>query len=123
MFNAKSLKNTGIITELTSNPAEVTKKAITNRRIPLEDFPIFSKSNPMNVMMNYFASCQAGALDKASKTHSKKRKISMKHDDGRPKMVKTSSFSRRTLDTAAEELRVVVATPSAGNVYSKSTPS
>lgn len=42
MSNARSLKSMGLISELTSNPAEVSKEAISNRRIPLEDFPIFN---------------------------------------------------------------------------------
>lgn len=61
MFNSKSMKNMGIISELTSNLDEFPKEAISNRRIPLEDFPIFTKQDLQNVMINYLASCQAGA--------------------------------------------------------------
>lgn len=42
MFNAKGLKNMGIITDVITPPAEIPKEIIHNRRIPLEDFPIFS---------------------------------------------------------------------------------
>lgn len=42
MFNARSLKNMGIIYELKRNPAEVSKEVISNIRIHLEYFPILS---------------------------------------------------------------------------------
>lgn len=77
----------------------------------------------MYVLMDYFASCQAGYLDKASETPYNKRKSSMKHDNGRPKKVNTSSSTRRTLDTSTEESIVVVVTPFVGIVSSKFIPS
>lgn len=47
MLNSKGLKNTGIITDVTTLPTEISKEFIHNRRIPLEDFPIFLKPYPL----------------------------------------------------------------------------
>lgn len=53
MLNANGQKNMGIIPELISPPAKIPKGDIYNRRIPLEDFPIFSKLNPLDVIVRF----------------------------------------------------------------------
>lgn len=47
MLNTKGMKNMGIITDVIIPPAKMPKEVIHNRRIPLEDFPIFSKTYPL----------------------------------------------------------------------------
>lgn len=51
MFNAISLKNMGIISEVASFLTEIPKEYISNRRIPLEYFLIFLKSDPLDVVI------------------------------------------------------------------------
>lgn len=123
MSSARSMKTMGVIYELTSNHVEVPKEATSNRRIHLEDFPVFTKQDPLNVLLDYLASCQAGAQNKASKTpYTRKTKSYKKHSDGTSKKVNTSSSTRRTLDTSVEEPRAAITTPSAGIVSSKYVP-
>lgn len=90
---------------------------MSNRRIPLEDFLIFLKPDPLIALMKYYVSYEVGAIDRASETPYKKRKSYKKHADGKPKKVK---ISRRTLETSTEEPRVVVAISFDGTVSSKS---
>lgn len=61
MFNARSLKNMGLISELTSNLGCLSKEDISNKRIPLENFTIFTMHGPLNVMIDYLDSYQASA--------------------------------------------------------------
>lgn len=121
MSNARSLKNMGLIYELTSNPAEVSKEAISIRRIPVEDFPISTMHDHMNVLIDYLDSCQVDALNRASELP-RKRNNSKKHSDGTAKKANTSSFARRLLDTSIEEPKTTGATSSAGTVLSKFIP-
>lgn len=83
MFNAKSLKNMDIITELINLHAEIPKEDICNSRIPLEDFPIFLKPDALDVVIRFFESYLAGAILVAIETTSKKKKeIAKKHSKG-----------------------------------------
>lgn len=52
-FNDKSLKNMGIVTDLTSPTVEIPKEVLYNIRIPLEDFHIFSNPEPMDCGVSY----------------------------------------------------------------------
>lgn len=69
MCYAKTLKNMGIITELISEPAEIPKEYICNRRVHLEYFLIFYKPNPLGVVIGFLDSCQAGAILSASEKY------------------------------------------------------
>lgn len=80
MFNAKGLKNMGIILKVINSPAEILKEYVYNKRIPLEDFPIFSKPGPLDVVVGFLEKCHASVILATSKTTSKKkRNISKKH--------------------------------------------
>lgn len=121
MFNARRLKNMSLISEVTNNPVEVPKEAIFNRMIPLEDFPIFTIHDPLNILIDYLDSYQAGVQNTGSELP-RKRKKSKKHFDGTTNKAKTSSSAWRLLDTSVEEPITVVATPYARTVLSKSIP-
>lgn len=120
MFNVKGLNNMSIIPEVISPSAEIPKEDIYNKRIYLEDFPIFSKPNPLDVVIGFLENCHACVILAASKTTSeKKRNISNKHSERMAKKFKTA---KENLGTSAEESKVVGAT-SAGTTYGKSVPS
>lgn len=53
MLNDKGLKNMGIIPEVISLPIEIPKENIYNKRIPLEDFPIFLKPYPLDIVIGF----------------------------------------------------------------------
>ena len=78
--------------------------------------------DPLNIRIDYPDGYQEGDQNKASE-FLRKRKSSKKHSDGTTKKAKTSSSARKTLDTSAKELKVVVATLSAGTILSKFVPS
>lgn len=74
-FNAKSLKNMGLIFELKYSVAEIPKEEICIRRIPLEDFPIFYNLEPLNCV----TSCHSTSVAPTIFAHSKKkRKFTLK---------------------------------------------
>lgn len=82
------------------------------------------KDDPLDVVIGFLNSCQESVVITTSETPSKrKRNISKKHSKIMDKKFKNSSSAWRTLDTFAEEPRVVVASPSAGTVLSKYVPS
>lgn len=121
MFNAKGLKNMGIIPELISSDAKIPKEDIYKKRIPLEEFPIFLKPYPLDVAVGFLEKCHACAIIAASETtYKKKRKISKKHFE---RMDKNFKASKETLDTSTEEPRATGATSSAGTTPSKFIPS
>lgn len=77
VLNAKCIKNMIIISELISPPTEIPKEFLYNRRITLEDFPIFSNPDPLNVVIWFLENYHACEISKT--TYNKKRKISKKH--------------------------------------------
>lgn len=80
MFNAKGLKNMSIITEVISPLAEMPKEVIHNRRIPLEDFPIFSRPYPLDTMVGFMEKFHVDdILTDSESTSKKRRKITKKH--------------------------------------------
>lgn len=119
MFNTKGLKNMGVIIDVISHPAEISKEVIHNRRIPLEYFPIFSKPYPLDVMVGFMEKCHACAILTTSESTSKmRRNISNKHSE---RMTKKFKAARETLDTSVEEPRVAGDT-SAGIAFGKFIP-
>ncbi|KAI5405717.1 hypothetical protein KIW84_052469 [Lathyrus oleraceus] len=74
-FNAKSLKNMGLISELKYAVVKIIKEEVCCRRIPLEDFHIFSNSEPLD----YVTSCHSVSVaPNASEPSEKKRKYDHK---------------------------------------------
>lgn len=119
MFDAKGLKNMGII-EAIRPPSEIPKEVVHNRRIPLEDFHIFSNPYPLDVVVGFLEKCHEGVILAASESTSKKRrKIYKKHSE---RMTKKFKSSREALDTYVEEPRAAGAT-SAGTASGKYVPS
>lgn len=98
-----------IITKLKSEPAEIPKEDISNKRIPLEYFSIFSKTNPLDTVIGYLDSCQASAIITVAETPSKKkRKIVKKHS------------KRMALDNSVEQPNANIASPFARMIPYKS---
>lgn len=108
-LNATSLKNMKNVTEVISPPAEVSKEDIHNRRIPLNDFPIFSKPYSMDNVVKFLDKCHVDALLAASEaiSHKKKRKTIKKHSERTTKKFKTSI---EHLETSSEQPRASRAT-------------
>lgn len=92
------LKNVKIIIEVNSPPAEVSREEIHNRRIPLNDFPIFSKSYSLDDVVKFMGKCHVDFLLEASEviSHKKKRKTAKKHSEIMAKKFKTSIEHRET---------------------------
>lgn len=100
MFNVKGLKNLGIIPEAISPHDETPKEDIYNKRIPLEYFPIFSKLNPLDVVIGFMENCHASSILADSKTTSnEKRKVAKKHYE---RIAKKFKAARENLDTSDE---------------------
>lgn len=78
-FSTKSLKNMGIVTNLTSPSNEIPKELIYNKRIPRENFPIFSNLEPLDCGVNYHINNYASVVPTASEPTKKKRKLAKKH--------------------------------------------
>lgn len=78
--------------------------------------------DPLNILIDYLDSYQAGAQNKVYELP-RKRKKSKKHSDGTAKKAKTYSSARRTLNTYSEEPIVAFTTPSVGTILSKFVPS
>ena len=75
------LKNMKIINELISPPVEVSKEEIRNIRIPLNDFPIFSRPYSMDNVVKFLEKCHADVILEAYEAtfrKKKKRKIKAK---------------------------------------------
>lgn len=124
VFNAKSMKSVGIISEVKIKPTEIPKEDMSNIMIPLEDFSIFLKPYPMDFVIGYLNGCQANVVITSSETPSKKkREIAKKHSERMAKNFKASSSARTDLDNSVEEPNAEVASPSARIIPCKSVPS
>lgn len=52
-FNGRNLKNMSLITTV-SNPSEtLDMKTVASRRIPIADYPLFTKEDPQEVLESY----------------------------------------------------------------------
>lgn len=121
MFNAKGMNNMGIIPKLIRPPAEIPKEYIYNRRIPLEDFPIFSKPNPLDVVIGFLENFHVGVILADSETTSKKtRNVYKKHSE---RIARKFKAARETLDTYTKETIDVGSTSSAGTTFGMFAPS
>lgn len=120
MFNSKGMKNIRIIPEVISLPDEIPKEDVYNKRVPLEYFLIFSKSDPLDIVIGFLESCHVNSILASSETTSKKkRKVSKKHSE---RMAKKFKVIRENLDTFAEEPKAFGAT-SARTTSGKFVPS
>lgn len=97
-FNVKSLKNMGIVTDLTSPPVEIPKEVICNKRISLEDFPIFSSPEPLDCRVSYYNTNYVSDIPTTSEpTEKKKRKLSKKNYERMEKGLRLLRRLRRLL--------------------------
>lgn len=92
---------------------EIPKEEICCRRIPLEDFPIFSNLEPLN----YVTSCDFASVAPTASEPSK-NKIKSDHKEVFPKRAKVVE---KALEASSEEPKHVVASSYARNVVPSDT--
>lgn len=46
-----------IIEKLHSDPVQIDSEVVRTRRVPVEDFPLFTAEEPMEALFAYIASC------------------------------------------------------------------
>lgn len=56
-FNGKNLKNMSLITVVTDPSEAMDRNDVASKRIPIEDYPIFTEEDPQEVMESYIADC------------------------------------------------------------------
>lgn len=61
-FNAKNLKKMKIINHIKKDPTKVVKEAISTRRIPMDDFPMFTQQDPPKVTVWYLDACKRAGI-------------------------------------------------------------
>lgn len=96
-------------------PPDIPKEDIYNKRIHLEDFPIFSNPNSLKVAIGFLENFHADDILSSFRTTSKKKMKIAKYYE---RMAKKFKAARENLDTSAEEPRAS-GTTSAGTTFGK----
>lgn len=122
-FNGKNLKNMSLITVVTDPSKDMDKNVVSSRIIPIEDYPIFTKEDPQELLESYIADCLATCvlpvaysfdklLETTSDVYSLKRKRKSKSTCDGPsgtikpptKMARTSNILRNTMAPKSEDV-------------------
>lgn len=108
-LNKNGFKNMEIITDIIIPHAEASKYVIHNRRIPLNDFPIFLKPYSLEDAIEFLDKCHTYDILKAyhSISNNKKRKMVKKHSE---RMAKKFKVAKENLDASAKEPKISGAT-------------
>lgn len=58
-FNGGNLKNMSLVSSVIDPSELLDKKIVGARRIPMDDFPIFTKKDPIELLESYIVDCLA----------------------------------------------------------------
>lgn len=59
IFNRRNFKNMSLISEVIYPSEVLDMDEISSRRIPIDDYPIFTKVDPLEIMQAYIVDCLA----------------------------------------------------------------
>lgn len=68
-FNGQNLKNMSLITTVIDHLEFMDKMIIGTRRIPVDNYPLFSKEDPIEVLEHYIADCLGTCITLVAFSH------------------------------------------------------
>lgn len=70
-FNGRNLKNMSLITTVVDPSEELDKTTVGTRRIPMDNYPVFFKEDPIEVLEFYITDCLATGITPVAFSHEK----------------------------------------------------
>lgn len=133
-LDGKSLQRMKLVEKLQYEPVQMNSETVRNRRVPVEDFPLFTTEEPVEALMAFIESCMADGiplpanmLEQASqpapdfieKKKRKKRKVS---EEGSPKK-KSKHIKKKGISFSDTSVLKTVITPTSQPTPYETIPS